>query len=164
LQATAGDEVGRAGVLGHVERVLVTHVDHGGANFDAAGLRAGRRQQGEWRGKLAGEMMDPEERAVRAELFGRDSEVDGLQEHVRRRTRLGIRRGRPMPEREETDFLHERPLAMRRKRTGKSRTCQVRLPTPLSSRGAVCGRRRLDLATGMPDRRRHADRRNQIIA
>ena len=36
LQPPAGDEVGRARVLGHVERVLVAHVDDGGADLDAA--------------------------------------------------------------------------------------------------------------------------------
>ena len=35
LQAAAGDEVGRAGVLGHVERVLVAHVDDRRADLDA---------------------------------------------------------------------------------------------------------------------------------
>ena len=34
LQPAAGDEVGRPGVLGHVERVLVAHVDDGGAHLD----------------------------------------------------------------------------------------------------------------------------------
>ncbi len=38
LQTPAGDEVGRARVLRHVERVLVAHVDDGGADLDAAGL------------------------------------------------------------------------------------------------------------------------------
>ena len=37
LQAPAGDEVGRAGILRHVERVLVAHVDDRGADLDALG-------------------------------------------------------------------------------------------------------------------------------
>ena len=38
------DEVGGAGVLRHVERVLVAHVDDRGADLDALGARADRRR------------------------------------------------------------------------------------------------------------------------
>ena len=106
LQPPAGDEVGRARILGHVERVLVAHVDDRRADLDAAGLRADRRQQRERRGELAGEMVDAEVGAVRAQLLGRDGQIDGLQERVGRRARLRLRRGRPVPEREEADLLH----------------------------------------------------------
>ena len=88
LQAAAGDDVGRARVLGHVERVLVAHVDHRRADLDAAGPRADRRQQRERRAELAGEVMHAEIRPVRAQLLGSDGEVDGLQERVGRRARL----------------------------------------------------------------------------
>ena len=57
LQASAGDEIGGAGVLGHVERVLVAHVDHRRADLDAAGLRADGRQQRE-RARRAGGRSD----------------------------------------------------------------------------------------------------------
>ena len=43
LQAPAGDEIGSARVLGHVERVLVAHVDHGRADLDAAASCAAPR-------------------------------------------------------------------------------------------------------------------------
>lgn len=43
LQAPAGDQVGRTGVLGHVERVLVAHVDDRRADLDAPGPDADRR-------------------------------------------------------------------------------------------------------------------------
>ena len=99
LQTPAGDEIGGTGVLGHVERVLVAHVDHCRADLDAAGLRADGRQQRKRRGKLAGEVMDPKIGAVGAQLLGGDGQVDGLQERVRRRAGLRLRRGRPMPER-----------------------------------------------------------------
>ena len=112
LQTPAGDEIGGAGVLGHVERVLVAHVDHGGADLDPAGLRADRRQQREGRGELAGEMMDPEIGAVRAQLLGRDGELDGLQQRVRGRAGLRLRRGRPVPEREKADLFHAGNLVM----------------------------------------------------
>ena len=69
-------------------------------------LRADGRQQRERRGELAGEMMHAEIGAVGAELLGRDGQVDGLQQRVGRRARLRLRRGRPVPEREEADLLH----------------------------------------------------------
>jgi hypothetical protein len=40
LQASARDEVDRARLLDHVERVLIAHVDDRRANLDTAGLRA----------------------------------------------------------------------------------------------------------------------------
>ncbi len=43
LQPAAGDQVGRAGVLGHVQRVLVAHVDDAGADLDPA--TSSRRSQ-----------------------------------------------------------------------------------------------------------------------
>ena len=66
LQTATGDEVRRARILNHIQRVLVTHVDYRRADFYAIRLRTDCRQQGERRGKLAGEMMHPEERAVHA--------------------------------------------------------------------------------------------------
>ncbi len=95
-----------ARVLGHVERVLVAHVDDGRADLDAAGLRADGGQQRKGRGELAGEVMHAEIGAVRAQFFGRDGEIDGLQQRVGGRARLRMRRGRPVPERQETDLFH----------------------------------------------------------
>ena len=60
LQPPAGDEVGRAGVLRHVERVLVAHVDDGGPELDPLGPRPARRQQRKRRAELPGEMMHAE--------------------------------------------------------------------------------------------------------
>ncbi|MEN9222867.1 MAG: hypothetical protein Q6M04_10565, partial [Thermostichus sp. BF3_bins_97] len=42
----------------HVERVLVAHVDHAGADLDPAGPRADGRQQREGGGELAGEVVE----------------------------------------------------------------------------------------------------------
>ena len=75
-----------AGVLGHVERVLVAHVDDAGADLDPAGPRADGGEQRERRGELVGEVVHPEVRAVGAELLGGDREVDRLQQHVGRPT------------------------------------------------------------------------------
>jgi hypothetical protein len=99
LQTPAGDEIGGTGVLGHVEWVLVAHVDHCRADLDATGLRADGRQEWKRRGKLAGEVMDPKIGPVGAQFLGGNGEVDGLQERVRRRAGLRLRRGRPVPER-----------------------------------------------------------------
>ena len=70
LQPAAGDQVGSAGVLGHVQRVLVAHVDDGRADLDALGARANGGQQRERRRELAREVVDAEVGAVRAELLG----------------------------------------------------------------------------------------------
>ena len=87
LEAAAGYEVGRTGVLCHVERVLVAHVDHCRADLDPAGARANRRQQRERRSQPPREMVHAEVRAVRAELFGGNGQVDRLQQRVRCRPR-----------------------------------------------------------------------------
>src|SRR5713226_4457539 len=47
LQAHPRDEIGRAGVFGHVEWVLIAHVDDGRAYLDAARFRADGCQQRE---------------------------------------------------------------------------------------------------------------------
>ena len=106
LQAAAGDEVGAAGVLRHVERVLVAHVDHGGADLDALGARADGREQRERRAELAGEVMHPEIGPVRAQFLGRDGELDGLQQRVGGRARLRLGRRGPVAEGEEADVFH----------------------------------------------------------
>ena len=99
LQAPARDEVGGPGILGHVERVLVTHIDHGGPDLDRAGLGADGREQRKWRGQLVGEVVHPEVRPVGAKLLGGDSEIDGLQQGVRRRAGLRLWRRRPVAKR-----------------------------------------------------------------
>ena len=82
LEPAAGEEVGRGGVLGHVERVLVAHVDHAGADLDPARPDADRGEQREGRGELAREVMDAHERAVDADLLGGDRELDRLAKRV----------------------------------------------------------------------------------
>ena len=99
MQAPSRDEIGRTGVFGHVERVFIAHVDDRGADLDAAGFRADGCQQRERRGELAGEVMNAKIGAVGAQLLSRDGEVDRLQQRVRSRAGLRLRRGRPMPER-----------------------------------------------------------------
>ena len=72
LQASAGDEIGRAGILRHVHRVLVAHVDDRGADLDALGPGADRGEERKGRAELPGEMMHAEIGAVGAELLGGD--------------------------------------------------------------------------------------------
>jgi len=57
-------QVGGPRILCHIERVLVAHVDHGGADFDPAGPCTNGGKQRERRRKLVGEVMNPEIRAV----------------------------------------------------------------------------------------------------
>ena len=55
---------------------------------------------------MAGEVMHPEIGPVRAQILGRDGEVDRLQQGVGRRPRLRLRRRGPVAEGEETDVFH----------------------------------------------------------
>ena len=57
LQPAAGDQVGRAGVLDHIERVLVAHVDDRGADLDAA-ASSRRPPPGAETARRAGERND----------------------------------------------------------------------------------------------------------
>src|SRR5919206_5197776 len=64
LQPAAGDDVRRAGVLGHVQGVLVAHVDYGRPDLDRARPRADGREKRERRAELAREVVHAEVRAV----------------------------------------------------------------------------------------------------
>src|SRR3954469_1215070 len=70
LQPTARDQIRGARVLGHIQRILVAHVDDGRADLDLAGARADRGEQRERRAELAREVMYAEIGAVGAELLG----------------------------------------------------------------------------------------------
>jgi hypothetical protein len=83
LQAAAGDEVSGTGILGHIERVLVTHVDDRGAYFDAAGSGPDGGQQRKGRGELTGEMVRAKIGPVGAKLLGSDRQLDGLKQRIR---------------------------------------------------------------------------------
>ncbi len=82
LQAPACDEIGSAGVFDHVERVLVTHVDHRRSDLDAAGLCADGCEQWKRRSELPGEMMDAKIRPVCAQLLGCNGQLDRLQKRI----------------------------------------------------------------------------------
>ena len=112
LQPPARDQVGRSGVLGHVQRVLVAHVDDRRADLDPLRPGADRREQRERRRQLLGEVVDAEVRTVRAEPLDRLGELDRLDERVRRRPHLRVGRGGPVPERQEPDLLHRSSLGL----------------------------------------------------
>jgi hypothetical protein len=104
LESAVGEQIGCRCGLGHVERVLIAHVDHAGADLDAAGLDADRREEREGRGELAGEVVDADERPVDPDLLGGDCELDRLAKRVA--TRVGQSAARmPGAERKETDPL-----------------------------------------------------------
>lgn len=98
LQAPTGDEVCRAGILHHVERVFITHVDDAGADLDLlrAGADGGQKREG--RGQLAGEMVHAEIGAIGPQFFRSHGEVDRLQQRVGRGACLRLGRGRPVAE------------------------------------------------------------------
>jgi len=106
LQPAAADEVGGGGVLRHVERVLVAHVDDSGPDLDAARARADRGQQRERRRELPREVVDADERAVEAQLLGRLGELDRLHERVAGGPRLRAAGRLPVAEGEEADAGH----------------------------------------------------------
>src|SRR3954452_20852221 len=58
LEAAVADQVGRARVFDHVERILVPHVDDGRSDLDAARPRADGREKREGRRELLGKVMD----------------------------------------------------------------------------------------------------------
>src|SRR4029079_10789493 len=99
LEPAAGDQVRGARVLGHVERVLLALVDHGGADLDFRRTRADGRKQRERRAELTREVMHAEIRSVAADLLARDAELDRLAQRVGSGPNLRLRRGRPVPER-----------------------------------------------------------------
>ena len=104
LEPATGEQVCRRRRLGHVERVLVAHVDHAGADLDPRRLDADRREERERRGELSCEMVDTDERPVDPDLLRRDRELDGLAERVA----AGVRQpaaGMPGAEREEADLF-----------------------------------------------------------
>ena len=98
LQPAAGDEIRGTGVLRHVERVLVAHVDDARADLDPLRARADGGQQREGRAELAREMVHAEIGAIKADLLGLDGQVDGLLQHIRRAAHLRAARGRPVTE------------------------------------------------------------------
>src|SRR6185503_2528262 len=94
-------------------------------DLDCLRARADGGEERERRAELACEVVDAEVRAIEAELFGSDGEIDRLQEGVGCRANAGVRRWRPMPERKKAELLHVSP--------------------PASARRSGAGRRRVEL-------------------
>src|SRR3954469_18723857 len=76
LQAAARNDVRRARVLRHVERILVPHVDDGSTDLDCLRARADGGKERKRRAELACEMMNAEVGTVSAEFFGGQRELD----------------------------------------------------------------------------------------
>src|SRR5258708_37931643 len=98
LQPAARNEVGRACVLSHVQRILVTHVDHRGSDLDRPRPRADGGKQWKGRAELPREMVYAEVRAVSAQRLGGDAQLDGLEQRIGRRAYLRAVRVSPMAE------------------------------------------------------------------
>src|SRR5215469_5096731 len=107
LETPAGDEIGGARIFRHVGRVLIPHVDDRRANFDPSRPGSDRGKQGERRRQLPRKVMNPKVSTVHSQALGLYGKVNGLQQRVRRRPRLGLRGGGPMTEGEKANFLHE---------------------------------------------------------
>ena len=88
LQTSSGNEIRRASILRHVVRVLIPHVDHCGADFNASRLRADRGEQRERGRQLPCEMMNTKVRSVHSQALGLHREVNGLQQCVSPGSRL----------------------------------------------------------------------------
>ena len=111
LQPAAGDDVRRARVLHHVERVLIAHVDHGGPNPDQRVRAPIAASSG--RASSIGERNGAREAcAIGTQLLGSDSEFDRLQQRVGRGAYLRTVRISPVPKRQEPDLL-QRQISLR---------------------------------------------------
>jgi hypothetical protein len=62
--------------------LLVAHVDDGSTHFDTLRACGDRSEDGEWRGLLAGEVVDAQVSSVEANLLSRYSELNGLENGV----------------------------------------------------------------------------------
>src|SRR5262245_60828680 len=82
LEPTVADQIGRARVLDHVERILVPHVNHGRSNLDAARPGADGREKREGRRELLRKVMDAKVCAVRTKFLCRYSQLDRLLQNI----------------------------------------------------------------------------------
>ena len=99
LQTTAGNQIRRTGILGHVHRVFIAHINHAGTDLDGFRFGPNCGQQRERRAQLTSKVVHAKIGAVRPQLFGRYGQVDGLQQGVCCRARAGLRRRRPVTKR-----------------------------------------------------------------
>src|SRR6185295_18727102 len=95
LQAPTSDEVRGAGVLDHVHRVFVAHVDDGGTDLNFLCASADGGEQWERRPELAREVVHAEVGAVESQLLSGYGQVDRLEKGIRRRAYVGVGRGCP---------------------------------------------------------------------
>jgi hypothetical protein len=84
LEPAVADQVGRARVLDHVERILVPHVNDGRSDLYAARPGADGREKWERGRELLREVMDAKVCAVRTEFLCRHSQLDRLLQNIAR--------------------------------------------------------------------------------
>lgn len=87
MQPAIADEIRRARVLDHVERVFVPHVDDSRADLDPAGPRTDGREKGEGGRELLGKVVDTKVCPVRAKPFRRHRQLNGLLQDIARGSR-----------------------------------------------------------------------------
>lgn len=96
LQPPVADQVGGAGVLDHIKRILVPHVDNAGTNLEARCPRADGREEGERRRELLREVMHAVVRVVCTKFFRRNRQFYRLLQNIARGLRRRLARGAPM--------------------------------------------------------------------
>jgi hypothetical protein len=65
-------------------RILIPHVDHGGANFNLSRFSANHRKQWERRCQLLREVMNPEVGSIHSQALSLHGKINRLQERVSR--------------------------------------------------------------------------------
>ena len=112
LQPAVADQVGRARVFDHVERILVPHVDDGRSDLDPPGSGADRREKREGRRELLGKVMNAKVCAVRTKFLRRHSQLNRLLQNITRGSRCRLARRVPMSKGQEADLLHTKPYCL----------------------------------------------------
>ena len=106
LQPSSREQIGRGGLLGEVERVLVAQIQHPGADVDAGGDGGHGGQQRHRRRVGLLEVVDAHPCPVQAYLVGDPGEVDVLAQRRGGVGHAGAHHVAVMPEGEEPDALH----------------------------------------------------------
>ena len=99
LQPAVADQVGRARVFDHVERIFVPHVDDARSDLDTARSGADGREKREGRRQLLGKVVNAKVRAVGTKFLRRDRKFNRLLQDIARGPRGGLARCAPMTKR-----------------------------------------------------------------
>ena len=99
LKPAARKQVCCRRLLGHIERVLVTHVDDARSDLDTARSGADGREKREGRRQLLGKVVNAKVRAVGTKFLRRDRKFNRLLQDIARGPRGGLARCGPMTKR-----------------------------------------------------------------